>query len=100
MKDELERDAVKDEQMHREQGCWCDQNLQAKRDSISSTETHIGDLSQIIEDETAASSRLGEEIKGKAVAVASAKESLKSMQALRTQEYETFKKEEKELVEA
>jgi len=60
---QLEKEAEEDEEIYDKMACWCETNDKEKTKSIADAEAKIEDLTTKIEEYTAASARLGTEIK-------------------------------------
>merc|ERR1719216_729733 len=59
---QLEKEAEDDEAIYDKMACWCETNDKAKTKSIADAEAKIAALTNKIEELTAASARLNEEI--------------------------------------
>merc|ERR1719393_1074341 len=64
MQKELEAEAKADQEVYDTFACWCETNEKEKTKAIADAEAKINDLNTLIEELTAASTRLGTEIKG------------------------------------
>merc|ERR1712137_817510 len=60
---QLEKEAEEDEEIYDKMACWCETNDKEKTKSIADAEARIEDLTNKIEEMTAASARLNTEIK-------------------------------------
>jgi len=100
MKAELEKEAEKDEEVYDKMACWCETNEREKTKSIADAEARISDLTTKIEELTAASARLGTEIKNLEKEVAENQDALDKATALRQKQLAEFNGEEKDLLES
>jgi peptidoglycan hydrolase CwlO-like protein len=99
MKEQLEKEAVEDEEVYDKMACWCTTNDKDKSQAIIDAEARITDLTAQIEDLTAQSSRLNQEIKQLEEEVAKNVASLDTATALRTKQLAEFNSEEKEMIQ-
>merc|ERR1719446_907280 len=97
---QLEKEAEEDEEIYDELACWCATNEKEKTKSVGEAEAHIKDLTTSIEDLTAATSRLGTEIKNLEKEVAENQHALDQATAIRQKELAEFVQEEKDLLQS
>merc|ERR1719460_2369435 len=97
---QLEKEAEEDEEIYDKMACWCETNDKEKTKSITDAEAKIEDLTTKIEEYTAASARLGTEIKNLESEVAKNQESLDKATAIREKQLAEFNEEEKDLLES
>jgi len=97
---QLEKEAEEDEEIYDQLACWCATNDKEKTKSIGEAEARITDLTTSIEDLTAASSRLGTEIKNLDKEVAENQHALDQATAIRQKELGEFVQEEKDLLQS
>ena len=94
MSDTLEKDAAKDQAIYDKMVCWCTTNDAAKVTSIADAETHIKNLGTKIEELTALSAQLNEEINTLSAEVAKNQKALKTATTMREEELAAFGEEE------
>merc|ERR1719460_3531662 len=97
---QLEKEAEEDEEIYDKMACWCETNDKEKTKSITDAEAKIEDLTTKIEEYTAASARLGTEIKNLESEVAKNQESLDKATAIREKQLAEFNAEEKDTLES
>jgi len=97
---QLEKEAEEDEEIYDKMACWCETNDKEKTKAISDAEARISALETKIEEDTAASARLGAEIKNHEKEVAANQEALDKATAIRQRELADFNAEEKELLQS
>merc|ERR1719215_1672239 len=97
---QLEKEAEEDEEIYDKMACWCETNDKEKTKSIADAEAKIEDLTTKIEEYTAASARLGTEIKNLESEVAKNQEALDKATAIREKQLAEFNEEEKDLLES
>merc|ERR1719446_1816642 len=97
---QLEKEAEEDEEIYDQLACWCATNEKEKTKSVGDAEAHIKDLTTSIEDLTAATSRLGTEIKNLEKEVAENQHALDQATAIRQKELAEFVQEEKDLLQS
>merc|ERR1719343_718156 len=94
---QLEKEAEEDEEIYDKMACWCETNDKEKTKSIADAEARIEDLTVKIEELSAASARLGTEIKNHEKEVATNQEVLDKATAIREKQLAEFNAEEKEV---
>merc|ERR1719281_1262644 len=99
MKEQLEKEAEEDEEVYDKVACWCETNDKEKSQAILDAEALITDLTSQIEELTATSSRLNQEIKGLEEEVAKNQAALDKATALRQKQLGEFNAEEKEMLQ-
>ena len=92
--------AEEDEEIYDKMACWCETNDKEKTKSIADAEAKIEDLTTKIEEYTAASARLGTEIKNLEKEVAANQEALDKATAIREKQLAEFNAEEKDLLQS
>merc|ERR1719460_249912 len=97
---QLEKEASEDEEIYDKMACWCETNDKEKTKSIADAEAKIEDLTTKIEEYTAASARLGTEIKNLESEVAKNQEALDKATAIREKQLAEFNAEEKDTLES
>merc|ERR1719499_2098791 len=97
---QLEKEAEEDEEIYDKLACWCETNDKEKTKSIADAEAKIEDLTTKIEEYTAASARLGTEIKNLESEVAKNQEALDKATAIREKQLAEFNAEEKDTLES
>merc|ERR1719215_440758 len=97
---QLEKEATEDEEIYDKLACWCETNDKEKTKSIAGAEAKIEDLTTKIEELTAASARLGTEIKNLESEVAKNQEALDKATAIREKQLAEFNAEEKDTLES
>merc|ERR1719253_1392159 len=97
---QLEKEKEMDEEIYDKMACWCETNDKDKVKSISDAETKIKQLEAKIEEDTALSARLTQEIAKHKEEVAAAEKALQEATAIREKELADFNKEEQGLLEA
>jgi len=97
---QLEKEAEEDEEIYDKMACWCETNDKEKTKSIADAEAKIEDLTTKIEEYTAASARLGTEIKNLEKEVAANQEALDKATAIREKQLAEFNAEEKDLLQS
>merc|ERR1719461_286514 len=97
---QLEKEAEEDEEIYDKMACWCETNDKEKTKSIADAEAKIEDLTTKIEEYTAASARLGTEIKNLESEVAKNQEALDKATAIREKQLAEFNAEEKDTLES
>merc|ERR1712137_788234 len=90
---QLEKEAEEDEEIYDQLACWCETNDKEKTKSIADAEARIEDLTNKIEEMTAASARLNTEIKNLEKEVAENQEALDQATAIREKELAEFNAE-------
>jgi len=99
MKDQLEKEATEDEEVYDKVACWCSTNDKEKTQAILNAEARVTDLTSKVEELTAQSARLNQEIKGLEQEVAKNQASLDTATALRQKQLAEFNSEEKEMLQ-
>jgi chromosome segregation ATPase len=94
MSDTLEKEAAEDQAIYDKMVCWCTTNDAAKVKSIADAETHIKNLGTKIEELTALSAQLNEEIGTLSAEVAKNQKALKTATTMREEELAAFGEEE------
>merc|ERR1719399_553849 len=97
---QLEAEAEEDEEIYEKMACWCETNDREKTKAIADAEARIADLTTEIEELTAASARLGTEIKNLEKEVAANQAALDKATALRQKELAEFNAEEKDVLQS
>merc|ERR1719468_542727 len=97
---QLEKEAEEDEEIYDKMACWCETNDKEKTKSIADAEAKIEDLTTKIEEYTAASARLGTEIKNLESEGAKNQEALDKATAIREKQLAEFNAEEKDTLES
>merc|ERR1719343_1531867 len=97
---QLEKEKEMDEEIYDKMACWCETNDKEKSKAIKDAEARIKKLEQLIEEDTALSARLNQEIAKHKEEVATAEKALKEATAIREKEIAEFEAEEKSLLEA
>merc|ERR1719174_2896441 len=97
---QLEKEAEEDEEIYDKMACWCETNDKEKTKSIAEAEQRIDDLTNAIEELTAASARLNTEIKNLEGEVAKNQEALDKATAIRQKQLAEFNEEEKDNLQA
>merc|ERR1719282_1173416 len=97
---QLEKDKEMDEEIYDKMACWCETNDKEKSKAIKDAEARIKKLEQLIEEDTALSARLNQEIAKHKEEVAAAERALEEATAIREKEIAEFEAEEKSLLEA
>jgi len=100
MQKTLEAEGEADEEIYEKMLCWCTTNDKDKTKGIDDGEAHADDLTTMIEEGTAASARLNQEIKTLEGEVAKNQEALDKATAMRQKELAEFQAEEKDMLEA
>jgi chromosome segregation ATPase len=90
----LESEAAQDQKVYDQMVCWCTTNDVAKAKAIADAETHIKNLGTKIEELTALSAQLNEEIATLEKEVAANKKALKTAKKTREDEMAAFNEEE------
>merc|ERR1719335_1659505 len=80
--------------------CWCETNDKEKTQAIKDAESRIEQLSTQIEELTASSARLGQEIKNLEQEVTANQQALDSATAIRQKQLAEFNAEEKDLLQS
>jgi len=94
MLDQLEKEAADDQKIYDNMACWCTTNDGDKAKSIADAEAHIKSLSTKIEELTATSARLNEEINTLSKEVRANKAALSTATKVREDEIAAFNSEE------
>jgi len=94
MSETLEKEAAEDQAIYDKMVCWCTTNDASKVKSIADAETHIKNLGTKIEELTALSSQLNEEIGTLSAEVAKNQKALKTATTMREEELAAFAEEE------
>merc|ERR1719264_2521169 len=97
---QLEKEAEEDEEIYDKMACWCETNDKEKTKAIADAEARIEDLTNKIEELTAASARLNTEIKGHEKEIAANQAALDKATAIREKQLAEFNAEEKDLLES
>merc|ERR1719262_1865175 len=97
---QLEKEGEEDEEIYEQVACWCETNDKEKTKAIGDAEQRITDLTTKIEELTATSSRLTQELKHLKVEVVKAQEALDKATAMRRKELAEFNTEEKDLLQS
>ncbi|CAK0887783.1 unnamed protein product, partial [Prorocentrum cordatum] len=97
---QLEKEKEMDEDIYDKMECWCETNDKDKSKSISDAEARIKKLEALIEEDTALSARLNQEIAKHKEEVAAAEKALAEATSIREREIAEFEAEEKSLLEA
>jgi predicted nucleic acid-binding Zn-ribbon protein len=95
----LEKEAAEDQKIYDQMACWCTTNDQAKTKAIADAEAHIKNLDLKIEELTATSARLNEEIATLSKEVAANQKALAAATKNREDELAAFNAEEQNLLE-
>jgi len=97
---QLEKEADTDEEIYDKMACWCETNDREKTKSIKEAEGRVKELMNKIEELTATSARLTQEIKTLQKEVAANEEALATATAIREKQIAEFNAEEKDLLES
>jgi len=97
---QLEKEAAEDQEIYDNMACWCTTNDKSKAEAISDAEDKIDLLSDQIEEMTATSARLANEIENLAKEIAANKAALDQATKVREKELAAFTAEEKDLLES
>merc|ERR1719487_1900133 len=97
---QLEKEQEEDEEIYEKMACWCGTNDKEKTKSIADGEAHIDNLETEIEELTAASARLNQEIANLEAEIAKNQEALEKATAMRQKQLAEFNSEEKDMIEA
>jgi len=100
MQAQLEKEAEEDEETYQKVACWCETNDKEKTASIADAESHITDLTNSIEEMTAASAKLNTEIKNLEMEIAKNQEALDKATSMRQKELAEFNEEEKDVLQS
>jgi len=100
MMKQLEKEAAEDEEVYDKMACWCETNDKEKTQAIKDAEARISDLTTKIEELTAGSARLGQEIANLEKEVAANQASLDQATAIRQKQLAAFNGEEKDLLQS
>jgi len=100
MQKQLQEEAKADEEIYDQFACWCETNDKEKTKAIADAEAKINDLNVAIEELTAASARLNQEIKTLEEEVADHQSGLAKATALREKALGEFNQEEKDLLQS
>jgi len=97
---QLEKEKEIDEEIYDKMACWCETNDKEKSKTISDAEARIKKLEALIEEDTALSARLNQEIAKHKEEVAAAEKALAEATSIREREIAEFEAEEKSLLES
>jgi len=97
---QLEKEAEEDEKAYDTLACWCETNDKEKTKSIADAERRVDDLSNSIEELSASSDRLGEEIATLKKEVSKNQNALDQATAIRRKQLAQFNAEESSLLES
>jgi len=97
---QLEKEKEIDEEIYDKMACWCETNDKEKSKTISDAEARIKKLEALIEEDTALSARLNQEIAKLKEEVAAAEKALAEATSIREREIAEFEAEEKSLLES
>jgi len=100
MLDQLEKEGEKDQEVYDKMACWCETNDKEKTKSIADAEARIEDLNTAIEEHTANSARLSNEIKVLEKEVAKNQDALSKATSLREKQLAEFNGEEKDVLQS
>jgi len=100
MQKQLQKESEEDQEIYDNMACWCTTNDKDKTEAISDAEDHIDMLSHQIEEPTATSARLANEIDNLQKEVAKNEAALDKATNIREKELEAFTAEEKDLMES
>merc|ERR1719310_2138342 len=94
MIEELTKEGEEDQETYEQMGCWCESNDKMKTKAIADGEARANQLTSSIQELTATSSRLNEEIADLTNEVAKNEEALDSATSLRKKQLAEFTAEE------
>jgi len=100
MQAQLEREADADEEVFSKLACWCETNDKGKTKAIADAESRISTLGGTIEQMSAMSQTLNQEIDGLKKEIANNEKSLEVATSLREKQKADFVAEEKEMVQS
>lgn len=100
MQAQLEKEAEADEEVYSKLACWCETNDKGKTKAIADAESRLATLGGTIEQMSAMSTTLHQEIDGLKKEIAKNEKSLEVATALREKQKAEFVAEEKEMVQS
>jgi len=100
MKAQVEAEAEEDENIYSKMGCWCETNEKEKTAAIKKAGEIIEESEATIEEGTAASARLKNEIDGLNSELQANQEALDKATAIRESEKEQYEEESKDLIDS
>jgi len=100
MKKELEAEGEADEEIYEKMVCWCETNDKEKTKAIADADQKISDLTTLIEELSATSARIQEEIKNLEGELDKNQKAMDKATAMRFKGLDEFNAEEKDLLQA
>jgi len=100
MKDQLEKEADKDNELYDQMVCWCETNEKEKIAAIAGANNKDEDLTAEIEERAARFAVIGTEIEATKKLITEETEALAKATELREKEYAQFTEEEKDMIQA